>query len=1011
MKVLPILFLLLCFLFTGTSFAHDTDLYMAQGEGVEPNLLIMFDNSGSMGDEVQAYFYNPATLYPALVVPQANRNTVYYLSGATWKLFANDISNVACAAARTALTNTGHYEGNTNSTCKKTYQTLQTGNYRNYLQSIGGDEYLPKIDIAKRVITDFVTTINGIRVGVMKFNSSEGGRLQSVIKSLNDATRTELIDDVNAIDANTWTPLAETLYEAGLYFKGGNSKFNAGVVYTSPIQFSCQRNYVIIITDGESTEDRNAILGTVIGDRDGDIREPIGAKNDPKYASNGSDYLDDVANYLYATDLRSDTTGTQNVITYTIGFTFSSSLLERTATQGHGLYFYANNVQNLASSFQNVIDEILSKSTSFVAPIVPVSRMERTTAGDKIYLALFKPLKDQIWSGNVKKFGVAQANNPASGIVIGDILDANGSKALGSDGQFFSTASSYWSGGVMDGGEVEKGGVGQVLLNRATARNLYTYLGSNASLLHSSNAFITSNGLITPTLLGLPAGDNVAKNELIQFMHGLDSYDENGNGNMTEKRDWILGGFLHSRPMVIHYATRSVIFVGSNDGMLHAFDDSDGTELWGFVPPNLFTKLQALHADVVEFFVDGSPRAYVARNPDGSISQAILVFGERRGGNRFYALDITDPLNPRYLWDIGPSTLGFEELGDSWSTPAIGEIAYGTGEKRVVFIGGGYDENQDNSPVAAADTKGRAVYAVDLLTGARVWRYSHAEDANMSYSIPSDVATVDTDADGRIERLYVGDMGGRMWRFDTSDTSPSNWTGKILFQSNGVSNNNLRKIFYPPDVSLEKDTANYEMLFFGTGDREDPREETVINRLYAVKDKNPTTALTETDLVDVTQDLLQDPATTQEQKNSIKAQLSAGLGWYIKLDLSSGEKCLAAPVTFNRIAFFTTYSPGSLAEGDDPCFVGEGVARLYVLQYTTGNAVFNFDATNDTDSPVIARSDRVKTMGTGIPSGVIITFIQGTAVAYAGVGGGVFMPTFTDAMTKSLLSVFWQTIF
>ena len=178
--------------------------------------------------------------------------------------------------------------------------------------------------------------------------------------------------------------------------------------------------------------------------------------------------------------------------------------LERTATQGHGLYFYANNVQNLASSFQNVIDEILSKSTSFVAPIVPVSRMERTTAGDKIYLALFKPLMDEVWSGNIKKFGVAQANNPGSGIVIGDILDANGSKALDSDGQFFSTASSYWSGGLMDGGEVEKGGVGQVLLNRATARNLYTYLGSNVNLPHSSNAFTTSNASITPTLLGLP---------------------------------------------------------------------------------------------------------------------------------------------------------------------------------------------------------------------------------------------------------------------------------------------------------------------------------------------------------------------------------------------------------------------------------------------------------------------------------------------------------------------------
>ena len=997
-------------LLTGTSFAHDTDLYMASGEGVEPNLLIIFDNSGSMDEEVQAYFYNPATLYPALVVPQANRNTVYYkTTSGGWTLFANDISNVACGTARTALTNTGHYEGNTNAACSKTSKTLQTGNYRNYLASIGGDEYLPKIDIAKRVITNFITTVNGIRVGVMKFNSSEGGRLQSVIKSLTETTRAELISDVNAIDANTWTPLAETLYEAGLYFKGGNSKFNSGVVYTSPIQFSCQRNYVIIITDGEPTEDRNAILATAIGDRDGDRREPIGAANDPRYASNGSDYLDDVANYLYATDLRSDITGTQNVNTYTIGFTISSSLLERTATQGHGLYYYANNVQNLASSFQNVIDEILSKSTSFVAPIVPVSRMERTTAGDKIYLALFKPLMDEVWSGNIKKFGVAQANNPGSGIVLGDILDANGSKALGSDGQFFSTASSYWSGGLMDGGEVEKGGVGQVLLNRATARNLYTYLGTNVNLPHTSNAFTTSNASITPTLLGLLAGDNDGKNKLIQFVHGLDSYDDNSNGNTTEKRDWILGAFLHSRPLVIHYATRSIIFAGSNDGMLHAFDDSDGTELWGFVPPNLFTKLQALHADVVEYFVDGSARAYVARNPDGSISQAILVFGERRGGNRFYALDITDPVNPRYLWDISPSTSGFEELGDSWSIANISKIAYGTGEKWVVFIGGGYDENQDNSPVVAADTKGRAVYAVDLLTGARVWRYSHAEDANMSYSIPSDVAAVDTDADGKIDRLYVGDMGGRMWRFNVKDASPSNWTGKIIFQSNGVGDK--RKIFYPPDVSLEQGDTSYEMLFFGTGDREDPREATVINRLYAVKDKNPTTALTEADLVDVTGDLLQDPATTQEQKNSIKTQLNAGLGWYIKLDLSSGEKCLAAPVVFSKIAFYTTYSPGSLAEGDDPCFVGEGVARLYALQYTTGNAIFNFDLTNDTDHSIIARSDRAKTMGTGIPSGVIITFIGGTAVAYAGVGGGVFMPTFTDAMTKSLLNVLWQTIY
>ena len=633
------------------SSANDTDLYMSSGEGVEPNILIMFDNSGSMNDEVQAYYYDRSVLYPALVVPQANKNTVYYkTTSGNWNLFANDISNVACANARTALTNNGNYIGNTNSNCKSSQKTLRTGNYQNYLTSIGGDETLPKLTIAKRVISDFLNTINNVRVGVMIFNSEEGGRIKSGIKSLTDANRTQLIDDINAIDAGTWTPLAETLYEAGLYFKGGASKFNSGVVYISPIEYSCQRNYVLIVTDGEPTKDRNAILGQVIGDRDGDGREP-GGNHEVHYDDSGSDYLDDVAKYLYETDLRS-LDGQQNIITYTIGFTISSDLLERTAAAGHGRYFYANSAQQLADAFQNVIDEILSKSTSFVAPIVPVSRMERTTAGDKIYLALFKPLRSQMWSGNIKKYGVAQTDS--GGVHTGDIIDTRGLQAIDSRGQFLATAVSYWNTG-MDGGEVEKGGVGEVLLKRSAARNLYTYFGTKTDLTDSTNAFKTANALITPATLGL-GSDSSGRDKLIQFVHGYDSYDENGNGVTTEKRDWILGAFIHSRPYLVHYASRDVIYAGSNDGMLHAFDDSTGDELWGFIPPNLLTQLQALHADVNLSFVDGSPKAYISYDSHGQITQVILLFGERRGGNRYYALDVTDPLKPKYLWDIGPDT-------------------------------------------------------------------------------------------------------------------------------------------------------------------------------------------------------------------------------------------------------------------------------------------------------------------------------------------------------------------
>jgi len=1038
-KVFFILVSFLCFFIPITPYAKDTDLYMASGEGVEPNILVMFDNSGSMNEEIQVYFYDPNVLYDPLVVPQANRNTVYYrTSGGAWLLFANSISDVACSAARTALTNHGHYEGNTNSSCSRTNRTLRTGNYRNYLATIGGDETVPKLTVAKQVIEDFLNTINGVRIGMMVFNravndNSEGGRIHSTIKSLDDAGRNQLITDVQSIVAETWTPLAETLYEAGRYFKGGPSYFNSGVVYTSPIQYYCQRNYVIIITDGKPTRDRNAILASAIGDQDGDRREPIGAPNDPNYPDQGSDYLDDVAKYLYDNDLRTDLTGQQNIITYTIGFTEDNDLLERTATHGHGRYFYSDNAQQLASAFQNIVSEILEKTSSFVAPIVPVSRMERTSAGDKIYLALFQPNQDKMWSGNIKKYGVAQVNS--GNIQIGDILDANGLLATGKCppsnptcmppsqiGQILSTAYSYWPSPIvenrMDGADVEKGGVGDILMNRdfsTNPRKIYTYFGSNANLTHSSNAFTLSNASITPTTLGLLAGDTTGKNNLIKFVHGYDAYDDNANNILDEKKEWVLGAFLHSRPSVIHYETRSVIFAGGNDGMFHAFDDETGEELWAFIPPDLLNKLQALHQDVLESFVDGSPRAYVSRNTDGSIYQAILIIGERRGGNYYYALDVTNPLAPQYIWKIGPEISGFSELGQTWSTPSIGKVAIGAEDKYVAFIGGGYDDNEDNdNPDPGLNSTGRAVYVVDVLTGSLVRRFSVSDPgySTMTYSIPSDIARVDTNGDGKIDRLYVGDMGGRMWRFDIGNSSTASWTGKIIFNSNpGRDGTTGRKIFYPPDVTLEKDTSNYEMLFFGTGDREHPKEPTVINRLYALKDKNPSTALTEQEndlLVDITQDLLQDPSTPQEDKDAILEQLRTGNGWFIKLNSVTGEKSLSPPVVFNKIAYYTTFSPTSEGASGDPCYVGEGTARVYILEYNTGNALFNLDLTNDAGGTVISKDDRSKTIGTAIPSGVVITFVGGKAISYIGVGGGVNMPPITGNQNEQK---YWKIVF
>jgi type IV pilus assembly protein PilY1 len=446
--------------------------------------------------------------------------------------------------------------------------------------------------------------------------------------------------------------------------------------------------------------------------------------------------------------------------------------------------------------------------------------------------------------------------------------------------------------------------------------------------------------------------------------------------------------------------------------MLHAFDDSDGSELWAFIPPNVLDKLQALHADVIESFVDGSPKAYLSYDSSGQINKAILIFGERRGGNHYYALDITDPLLPKYVWEMGPDIAVYAELGQTWSSPMIGKIACAAcpgGEKWVAFIGGGYDTNQDNDPIIASDLKGRAIYVVNVLDGSLVWRYSCVENPEMAYSIPSDIQKVDTNGDGKIDRLYVGDMGGQIWRFDIGDSDAvANWTGKMIFKANSLTSDK-RKIFYPPDVTLEKDSGNYEMLFFGTGDREHPKESTNINRLYAVKDKNPSTILTENDLVDVTQDLLQDPGASETDKSTMLNALKIKEGWYIKLDQNPGEKCLSSPVVYYGVVYYTSFAP-NFGTQTDPCFVGEGTGRLYALNYKTGNAAFNLD---DSLDGTISRSDRSAIIGTGIPSGVIITFIAGKAVAYVGVGGpgGPRIPKPKLLSDKSLVSVYWRIVF
>ena len=115
----------------------------------------------------------------------------------------------------------------------------------------------------------------------------------------------------------------------------------------------------------------------------------------------------------------------QNITTYTIGFKLNHQLLQDTASNGGGEYFTATNYSGLSEAFYQIMSSISEENAVFVAPVVPISRMNRTYAGDRIYLGFFKPQQSGRWIGNIKRYALDDD---------GILYDANGAEATTPDG-------------------------------------------------------------------------------------------------------------------------------------------------------------------------------------------------------------------------------------------------------------------------------------------------------------------------------------------------------------------------------------------------------------------------------------------------------------------------------------------------------------------------------------------------------------------------------------------------
>jgi len=858
--------------------------------------------------------------------------------------------------------------------------TVFDGNYLNWFYNPPGTS-MTRSKIIKEVTKNVLGSINNVNVGVMRFHFDQGGPITRAVKDL-DSTRAEAMNVIDALPASGWTPLAETLYESALYWRGMNrhygqlnvtdpDAFVAGSTsqYQRPGNFACAKNFTVLLTDGQPTKDHDSY------DRAPTLPNFTTTMGRSSCTGGNVDgaCLDDIAEYLSKEDIYPDIPGKQTVTTYTIGFKVDLPILRDTAINSGGEYYLAEDVKTLTTALTDIVTNIFDRDVSFTAPAVAVNAFNRTQNLNDLYMSVFRAKDNYHWPGNLKKYRIEN----------GIVSDANGNPAVDPQTGFFSDASkSFWTAGTNpDGPNVNVGGAVSKLPD-PSSRRLFTNIAGN-DLTIAGNQISTSNiDSFLPADFGLTgsAGEPDLAS-IISWARGVDVKDEDNNPNTLVRR--AMGDTLHSQPATVVYdigpTTNDfdvVIYAATNDGYLHAIDARTGIELWSFIPKELLGSMADLYFDnnitFKHYGIDGDLVPVVAdRNKNGKIEPGIdaayLIFGFRRGGSSYYAIDVTDKNAPKLKW-----IQSYPQFGQTWSPPVVARVkTSGAGasspDNAVVIMGAGYDTAHDQPTLpSSSDGEGAGIFMLDLETGNELWRTGRdaAADlslATMTRSIPARIRVLDLSGDGFADRMYASDLGGQIWRFDIRNgLDPANLvSGGVIARLGGEgmaspSIAETRRFYTSPDVSMFTDQKNdkrYLSISIGSGYRAHPLDERNDDRFYSIRDPNVFQPLTQAQYDAY-------PVTSDDQLVEVSGQVNVKLGpgdagW--KFTLPSGEKVLSDSKTFNDSVYFVSFQPQ--VSSLDPCQVGLSTNRLYRVSVVNGDPVID-KATLATLDPQTANEAR-----------------------------------------------------
>jgi len=770
----------------------------------------------------------------------------------------------------------------------------------------------------------------------------------SITGSVNTTSRTTWFNRLFAATASNGTPLQTALDNAGRYFSNNSATGPYGP-QTSVNQYSCRQNFAILTTDGYWNN--NVVTsGNSDGSNGSVIDGPRGISYQytasAPYQDGYSNTLADVAMRYWKSDLRSDLTNNvpttdanpafwQHMVTFGISIGLKttrgwSSVEDVPANPS----WPDPNTANPGSDNANRIDDLLHAAVNGRGTFVAASSPGEFTAGLSLALA-----------------AIAQRTSSYSNV-------ATNSTSLNTGAKVFSA--SYTSGiwtGVMAAQPVDRNGIaGAVSWTAsipafATRRDkVFTWSGTGGATFPT----LTQQNALDRSSVG-PVDYPVTGTDNANYLKG-DRSKEGTNLGQLRVRTSLLGDIVGSSPAYVK--DTDTVYVGANDGMLHAFNAANGQELFAYVP-NLvnFSQLATLsRGDYThKFFVDG-PIAVSSRLM--TPGKNILVGALGRGGKGLYALDVTSPAAfaaGNVKWERA-ETSG-QNMGQVLGAPILAQVRNGTPTGAVVLGNGPNSQNERAVLVVLNIETGAVIREIDTGVG--------------SASLPNGLSapTAVYAADGKtVVYAYAGDMQGNVWKFDLRSTSPAAWTATRLFTA--VKGGVAQPITGGLAVATDPLTGK-RWVFFGTGrfmTTGDVDDRSVnAQSIYGVMDEGTSYAranLTARTIAVTAATANGYPVRAFEAKSALP---TASKGWYVDLP-GAGERVVQdAQLASN---FLVTAS--MIPEGD--ACEGSGTGYINALDAFTGtsggNSFFDLNKDGTTDDTAVTGGLPVGSanMGVGMPT-------------------------------------------